>query len=665
MRFSYPFALALVLAAAFTPTLTAHAALPPLVPRAVLFGDAEQDAAEISPDGRWLAWAKRGPDGVVNLWVRGLDRDTTWQVTRDPERGTHHGWWTPDSKRLLFLDDRGGDENEHVFAVEVATGATRELTPYAGVRCEGVSADARDPDNILVGMNRRDPKVFDLWRVNLATGDAVLEAQNPGDVTDWTTDRSFRVRGCTALRPTDSATILRVRDTPDSPWRDLVTWPMESAGFDRARKLLAFLDDSTVLVQSWAGSNTARLVAMSTRDGRVLKVLANDPRCDLWNEYDGAHLTPQVLLSADGSRVLAAAFDHLKPEWHVLDPSVKPDLDALTALANGATVVVRGRDDADRRWVVGLFGDRSLGRFVLWDRKAKRATPLFDCSPELEKRTLASMEPVVVRARDGLELPCYLTLPPGVPAKGLPIVLDVHGGPWFRDEWTWNPEVQLLANRGYAVLQVQFRGSTGFGTTFLNAGDHEFGPGKVHTDLLDALDWAVKKGIADPKRAGIMGWSFGGYATLCGLAFAPGRFACGVDGVGPSDLGGLIQSFPPYWSARRQRWLNRMGDVVADSALNRRLSPYYHVDAIRAPVLVGHGVNDPRAKFTLAETMVKELRAQGREVTFVVYPDEGHGFGRTENNQDFYGRVEEFLAKNLGGRAEAWKAVAGSSAEVR
>jgi dipeptidyl aminopeptidase/acylaminoacyl peptidase len=212
---------------------------------------------------------------------------------------------------------------------------------------------------------------------------------------------------------------------------------------------------------------------------------------------------------------------------------------------------------------------------------------------------------------------------------------------------------------------VQFRGSTGFGTRFLNAGDHEFGPGKVHTDLIDALDWAIAKGIADPKRAGIMGWSFGGYATLSGLAFAPERFACGVDGVGPGNLGMLIESFPPYWATRRQRWINRMGDVVGDTLLNRRLSPFYHADAIRAPLLVGQGANDPRVKLATAEATVRQLRAAGRDVQFVVYPDEGHGFGRLENNRDFYGRVEEFLAKHLGGRAEPWRAVPGSSAEVR
>jgi dipeptidyl aminopeptidase/acylaminoacyl peptidase len=275
------------------------------------------------------------------------------------------------------------------------------------------------------------------------------------------------------------------------------------------------------------------------------------------------------------------------------------------------------------------------------------------------------MQGVVATARDGREIPCYLTLPKDLPPKNLPMIVMPHGGPWYRDHWGYTPDIQWLANRGYAVLQPQFRGSTGFGLAWLNGGDLQFGPGRVLGDILDATSWAVAQGIADSTRLGIMGGSFGGYATLCALAFAPGRFRCGVDLVGPSDLGHLISTFPPYWEARRRRWLNRMGDVIADSALNRRVSPLYHADAITAPLLVGHGANDPRARLEASERIVAALRERGREVTFVVYPDEGHGFVRPENNQDFYARTEEFLAKHLGGRAIPRADVPGSSAELR
>jgi dipeptidyl aminopeptidase/acylaminoacyl peptidase len=509
--------------------------------------------------------------------------------------------------------------------------------------------------------------VFDLYRIDLATGESRLDTENPGDVVLWLTDRDFQVRGATALRPSDSATLLRVRDDERSPWREIVVWPFERAGPDRAIKLLGFVGHDTLLAQTWAEGNTSRLVTMSARDGRVLATLASDSRCDLWNVYDGASgsMQPQVILSRESGRALAAGFEYLKPEWRALDRSVAGDLAALDRLAAGAVWTPVSTDASGRRWVVLIFGDRDAGRYVMWDRHARKATPLFWSAPALRRFTLAPMKPLMVPARDGLELPCYLTLPANVPARHLPLVLLVHGGPWFRDGWGFQPEVQWLANRGYAVLQVNFRASTGFGVDFVNAGDHQFGTGSVQHDLTDAVRWAIARGIADPGRVGIMGWSFGGYATLCGLAFTPELYACGVDGVGPSRLSTLIESFPSYWGPRKRRWLLRMGDVVADSALDRRISPYFHVDAVRAPLLIGHGANDPRVKLAESEQIVKALRGRGREVRFVVYPDEGHGFGRAENNLDFYGRAEEFLARYLGGRAEPWREVKGATAQVR
>jgi dipeptidyl aminopeptidase/acylaminoacyl peptidase len=252
-----------------------------------------------------------------------------------------------------------------------------------------------------------------------------------------------------------------------------------------------------------------------------------------------------------------------------------------------------------------------------------------------------------------------------VPARKLPLVLVPHGGPWFRDQWFFDPYVQWLANRGYAVLQVNYRGSTGYGKAYINASIHQMGTGAMQSDLTDGVRWAIREGIADSTRVAIMGGSYGGYATLCGVAFTPDLYTCGVDIVGPSNLKTLIESFPPYWGPRKRRWLNRIGDVIGDDALNRRLSPLYHVENIRVPLLIGHGVNDPRAKLAESEQVVHALREHGKSVTFVVYPDEGHGFARPENIQDFNGRVEEFLARHLGGRAEPWRAVKGSSAELR
>jgi dipeptidyl aminopeptidase/acylaminoacyl peptidase len=658
------FVAAFSLACSSAPALV-RAEAPPLIPRQTFFGEPDQDAPQISPDGHWLAWSKRGPDGVMNLWLRSLERDTSWQLTRET-RGVRFGGWTHDGRYLLTVNDTGGDENRHVFAIDVATGRMRDLTPFVGARVEGIRLNPAHPREMLVGLNLRDPRVFDIHRIDLVTGAVTPDTENPGDVVDWTTDASFRVRACTALRAADVATVLRVRDAVDTPWREIAAWPFERAGSDRARKIIGFADDHTLIVQTWMEGNTSRLVTMDTRDGRVTSTLASDPRCDILSALGGDGLfEPALMLSPDRTRVQAVVFEYLKSEWKVLDASIKPDLDALSDVAGDALVFPVGRDASGRKWVVKILSDRDPGRFVLWDRDARRATPLFETRPELANLPLATMKPVTFKAADGLTVTGYLTLPPGVEARKLPLVLNVHGGPWARDSWGYNPEVQWLANRGYAVLQVNFRSSIGFGTAFLNAGDHEFGVGRVQGDLTDAVKWAVAQGIADPRRVGILGWSFGGYATLCGLAFTPALYACGVDGVGPSDLAHLIESFPPYWASRRQRWLNRFGDVVADSTLNRRLSPLYHVDRIRAPLLIGHGANDPRVQLSASERIVQALRDRGNSVDFVVYPNEGHGFSRSENRQDFYGRVERFLAQHLGGRAEDWRDVQGTTAIVR
>ena len=639
------------------------AATPPLLPRTLLFDEPESDFAALSPDGRMLCLARRDSTGLANLWVQSLDRDTSWQVTHDARRGVQVGVWAHTGDHLLYLKDGDGDENDHVFAVDIHEGLIRDLTPFVGVRAENILLDRRVPDAMLVGLNVRSPHVFDLYRVDLETGALALEAENPGDVIEWTAGPGLRGRACTALRRGDVATVLRVRDRADGPWRDLVTWPFEQAGFDRYQKIVGFVNDSTLLVQMWAGGNTARLVTMSARDGRVISTVAHDPHADLWNLATGDLEQPVVLFSPDRSRILAVGFQYLKPEWRVLDPSVRADFNALTREAAGGSFLVADQDRAGRRWLVEFFGAGTPGRYALWDRDSKKFRPLFEVRPELRGKPLTTLDTLTVRARDGRPIPCYLALPPGVPPRNLPLVVIPHGGPWFRNHWAWDPEVQLLANRGYAVIEPQFRGSAGFGLDHLLAAKHEFGPGKVFTDLVDAADALVARGIVDGKRVGIMGGSFGGYSALGALAFAPGKFACAVDVVGPSDLATLFRTFPPYWGPRKQRWINWMGDVENDDALNRRLSPLYHAEKMRAPLLIAHGANDPRVKLAASEAIAKALRDRGVTVDFIVYPDEGHGFGRAENNLDFYGRVEEFLARHLGGRAEPWTAVAGATAE--
>jgi len=641
-------------------------ALPPLIPREALFSEPNRIGPVLSPDGARLAWLERAPWGALRPRMVTLGRSDTVAFL-DERDGIDFVEWAGDARTLLTLRQREGDENWHLWALDTKTGKSRDLTPFSGVRVEQFFTDPHFPNEVLVGLNRRDPRIFDLWRVNLVTGEVRFDTRNPGDIVTWTVDPAFRVRAAVALDPRTSDTKILYRDRGDSTWKQHQVWPFKVAGMDRDRRILGFRGDgNAIYVQNGIGTNTSRVVETELGTSNERQVVAPHPRADLWNqpEFTGSEGHCTVLFDPRSGRPQAAAVNELKPQWFAVDSALAPDL-RLLASRHGGVFDVVSRDTLDQRWVVRWERDTASAIYELYDRRTRKTQPLFESNPALRRLRLAPMEGIVATARDGQPIPCYLTLPRGVPARNLPMVVYPHGGPWFRDEWRYAPDVQWLANRGYAVLQPQFRGSTGFGVAWLNAADHEFGDGRVLGDMIDAAQWVARQGIADSTRMGIMGGSFGGYAVLSALAFSPGLFRCGVDLVGPADLGHLISTFPPYWEARRRRWLNRMGEVIADSALNRRVSPLYHADAITAPLLVGHGANDPRVKLVASERIVQALRDRGREVAFLVYADEGHGFARPENERDFFARVEEFLAKHLGGRAVPRSDVPGSSVQVK
>lgn len=654
---------------------TARGELPPIVPRDVLFSEPERGGAQISPDGQWITYLARNGAGHLELWRRRVDEAESTRVDRGSKGFPLVYFWTGDSRHVLYQEDHGsGNESWHLHSLDLESGTSRDLTPFENARVENVFVSLHHPNQVLVGLNRRDPSVFDVHRIDLETGEVVLDTQNPGDVIAWTADRDFVIRAATALNPKDGSSILRVRDKAGAPWRDLATWSFDEAGMDRYQKILGFTPDGRALyVQSPIGSNTTRLVTIDLASGKETTLLEADEDGDLWNKYDPSTAVMEVerLVDPRTGRIQAVAVNPLIPEWIAIGAGattpqggVREDLATLAKVQPGVFTVT-SKDLADRRWIVRYEISDGPASYYLYERDGKRARFLFHDRPALASHQLAKMQPEYFSARDGLRIPAYLTTPPGIPAKKLPLVLLVHGGPWFRDEWGFQPEVQWLANRGYAVLQVQFRGSAGFGTKFLNAGTGGMGTGGMQHDLTDAVGVMVTEGIADPKRIAIMGGSYGGYATLAGLAFTPEIYTCGVDMVGPSNLKTMIESFPPYWALRRKRWLLRIGDVIADADLNRRISPVFHAEKIKAPLLIGHGANDPRAKLEESEQMVKALRDRGVAVEFVVYPDEGHGFGRPENMQDWSTRVEQFLARHLGGRVEPARRIAGTSAEQR
>jgi dipeptidyl aminopeptidase/acylaminoacyl peptidase len=629
-------ALSAVAALTLGVAMPVRAELPPLIPRELLFGNPEKVSPKLSPDGKRLAWL--APDGknVLQVWVKTVGKGDDKVVTDDKKRGIRQYEWAENSKVLLYLQDTDGDENWHVYGVDLDSGRVRDFTPQKGVQARLTATDPNFPDEVLVSLNERDKRLHDVYRLNVNTGALTLDTKNPGDVASFHPDAKFQVRAAQVVTP-DGGTEIRVRDDARSDWR---TWI--KVGPDEILSFIDFTPDGrSAYLQSSIGSDTARVVVKEIASGEE-RVIASSDQVD----------AEGVLVHPTRHVVQAVAFAPGRTRWEVIDPSIRDDFAGISRLNDGDFRVVN-RDTNDTTWLVAFTSDRGPVRFYAWDRQARRGTFLFSHQPKLEGLALAPMQPVVIKSRDGLNLNSYLTVPVGVEAKKLPTVLLVHGGPWGRDRWGYNPMAQWLANRGYACLQVNFRASTGYGKAFLNSGNKQWGR-KMHDDLVDAVDWAVNQGVADPKRVAILGGSYGGYAALAGLTFTPELFACAVDIVGPSNLRTLIASIPPYWKPVRAMFDVRMGNVddPNDAALIEAASPLFRADKIVRPLLIGQGANDPRVKKAESEQIVAAIEKNGGRVTYVVYPDEGHGFARPENSIDFNARAEAFLAKFLGGRAE-------------
>ena len=615
-----------------------------LISREDLFGNPERTQLRISPDGKYLSWLAPVNE-VLNVFVAPAgDPSKARAVTSDKARGIRQYFWSYRPDTLLYLRDTGGDEDFHLFAVDVKTGTERDLTPFPKTRAYVYGTSHAHPGSVMVGMNDRDPAWHDLYRVDLASGERTLVEKNDDEIAGYVVDDQFQVRMATRARKDGGNDVLVKNDAGEwtvketIPFGDALT--TQPVGFTHDGKTLYWIDSRD--------RNTAALYAVDAGSGKRTLVYEN-PRADVGD----------ALSHPRTGQVQAASSNYLREEWTVLDPAVREDLAKLDAMGPGeASVVSRTLDDGT--WIVAYSAAEKPTTYYRYDNKANTLTELFSTRPELEGKPLAPMWPQEIKARDGKTLVSYLTLPKaadpdqdGTPDKAVPMVLFVHGGPWARDSYGYSSYDQWLANRGYAVLSVNYRGSTGFGKDFVNASDGEWA-GKMHDDLIDAVGWAVDKGVTTPDKVAIMGGSYGGYATLVGLTFTPDTFACGVDIVGPSNLETLLNTIPPYWAAFFEQFAKRVGDPRTEEGkklLNER-SPLNYVDKIEKPLLIGQGANDPRVKQSESDQIVKAMQQAEIPVTYVLFPDEGHGFARPENSLAFNAVAEGFLAECLGGRAE-------------
>jgi dipeptidyl aminopeptidase/acylaminoacyl peptidase len=646
----------------------------PVIPRTALFGNPVRAQARLSPDGHYLSFLAP-KDGVLNVWLAPVGKlEAAQPITNDRKRGIRQHYWADDARHVLFLQDEGGDENWRVYSVDVETHEQVDLTPLDKVHAELVGLSPQRPDVALIALNDRTPEYHDLYEISITSGERKLVERNDQEFAGYLEDLQLRPRLAVKTLEDGGGEIYR---NTGKGWEALLKYGREDSL--TTRPVVVEEGGTTALLVSSIGRDKAALVRVDLTSGQQT-VLGESSKADV----------SEVWLEPRTRKPEAFAVEYLTTEVTPIVPEVGKDIERLKAeLGPQFEVVSRTLDD--KRWVVAVNDPIRVISSYLYERASGKVTKLFDQRPELAGAPLRPMRPVEVQTRDGMTLVGYLTLPasaapgaaggagavggPGAaksaaadrPAHPVPRVLDVHGGPWARDSYGFNGEHQWLANRGYAVLSVNYRGSTGFGKKFINAGDREWAR-NMHNDLLDAVDWAIKEKITEPDKIAIYGGSYGGYATLVGLTFTPDRFACGVDIVGPSNLFTLLNSIPPYWKSFFEDMVRRVGDprTAEGRELLKQRSPLTFVERISKPLLIGQGANDPRVKQAEADQIVDAMKTRHLPVTYVLYPDEGHGFARPQNRIAFYAIAEGFLAKCLGGRVQPIGSdLAGSSLQVK
>ena len=618
----------------------------PLIPRKLLFGDRDVLSPKLSPDGKYLAYLAPDRRDTLQIWLYSLERATSRQVTQLEKCYIEDFYWTYSSKQLVYLQDFEGDENFHLYSVNIESARVKDLTPFANVQAEVIALEAKFPDEILVGLNKDNPQLFDVYRLNLHDGTTELDTKNPGNIVSWQASTKLEILAAIATSPNGGSDLL-YRQQKDRPWQKLLHWDAEDdaeiygfSGDDKRLYLIAFDDVNTRCLTEFN---------LSTQQKTIIAI---DEQYDL--ESVVSHPTTK--------KIQAIAFYREKLHWQILDRDIALDFAALESVRPGQVYLIE-RDLADKTWLVAYSCADAPTYFYIYHRDTKSTELLFCARSQLEQQPLVAVEAISYRARDGLTIHGYLALPQQIDPPFATVML-VHGGPWFRDTWRFDPLVQWLTNRGYAVLQPNFRGSAGYGKSFLNQGDRQWG-GAMNDDLIDGVNWLVRSGIAQKDRVGIMGVSYGGYAVLAALTFTPEVFACGINVVGISNLISHLENLPDYWIPHLEIFKKRIGDLDTQREFLKSRSPLFSIDKIQKPLLIAHGANDPRVKKSESEQIVNAVRQAGKSVEYVLYTDEGHGFARSENLLHFSGLAEQFLAQHLGGRFEPLEDIKGHSGVIK
>ena len=628
MRFLAPLLAAAAVAAGLG-TFAAHAEPAKTIPLRDFFKNPDQAAHQLSPDGKWLGWVAPY-ERRLNVFVRPVAGGEPVRVTSETARSVAGFGFKGD--RIVYAKDFGGDENFHVVSVDLKGGDLKDLTPGEKLKANVVDILYDDERHLLVSHNRRDPKVFDVYRIDVATGEEKLVAQNPGNIIGWTTDHDGKLRVAIASDGVERTLLYRERE--DEAFKPLVKTNYR----EQVAPLQFTADNRKLYVSSNRGRDKAAVFVFDPATAKEGEMLHEDPEVDV----SGMTWSRKRKLPTTITWVRA------KVERKFLDRETEARYRDVESKLPGYEISFTSTDRDESRFVVATSSDRTRGKRYFYDAKTKKLDLIADISPWLPEGELAEMKPVRYASRDGLAINGYLTLPKGVEAKNLPAVMVVHGGPWARDVWGFQPEVQFLANRGYAVLQVNFRGSTGYGRKFWESSFRQWGR-TMQDDLTDGVQWLVKQGVADPKRVAIYGGSYGGYATLAGVAFTPDLYAAAVDYVGVSNLLTFLKAIPPYWRPLLDMFYDMVGNPDTDAEYLKERSPVFHADRIKTPLLIAQGARDPRVVKSESDQMVEAMRKRGVEVQYIVKDNEGHGFQNEENRFEFYEAMEAFLAKHLKG----------------